>query len=148
MTISFDSEKLSIKSVEMDDVLKDADLLATVRRLTLGGNSGMNVALDYYLILKTTRSVRAHAIIAYHDDEAIGWALLTRESDKHSFQERIGHACIQVYVARPYRRNGVGCSLLKTATELYEDTIHVYEWSEPKFFSLFMGEKNFKSVED
>jgi|SRR5208282_1112618 len=148
MKILFDSNNLSIKSVEMDDILRDADLLTVIRRLTLGGESGMNRALNYYQVLRATRPIRAHGILAYYNGEPIGWALVTRESDQYSFLEKDGHACVQVYVDYPFRRNGVGCSLIKTARELYQDTLHVYDWSNPKFFSLFMDEKNFKSVEE
>lgn len=142
----FDINDLYIRAVEMDVILRNANLLSTVRRLTIDSGSGMNMALNYYQTLIQSRSVNAHGVLGYHGSLAIGWALVTRESDRFSFKERAGHACIQVYVLPTFRRKGVGCALVKSATELYEDTFNVYHWSNPEFFSLFMGEKNFKSV--
>lgn len=141
-----------LKVVEMEKILKDADLHMRTRALTLGAHSGMNKALDYYQKLIKERPVRAKGIYAYYHpfacaELAVGWALLTHESDNMCFYANDGNACVQVFVEDDYRRHGVGTALLKKAAELSQDTLlRVYEWSNYSFFAPFMQKHNFKSV--
>ena len=137
---------LSFKSVEMNVILKDANLLAVTRNLTICAGSGMNTALDYYQTLVNDRKINAQGVYTYYDGVAIGWALVTRENDRLYFYPREGYACIQIYVEPKFRRNGIGAGLLKTATQMSNDIFNVYSWDNPAFFAAFLEEKNFKSL--
>jgi GNAT superfamily N-acetyltransferase len=114
----FNADLLKTQMIEMDDILVDAALMQTARRLTLGRPSGMNAALDHYTELRTTRSIDALGIFAYYMSEPIGWALFTYETDTYEFRPENGQACAQVYVLPDYRRFGVGRKLIKMVAKL------------------------------
>jgi|SRR5579885_1978233 len=127
---------LTTEVVEMDKILRDPNLLATCRRLSYGGSSGMNMALDYYQGLILSRSVDAKGIFGIYQKQFVGWALFTREDDRFYFRAEPGKACFQVFVDPQYRRNGVGSKLLQIAKELVapNETIAAYMHSAPSFF--------------
>jgi GNAT superfamily N-acetyltransferase len=145
---SFD-EKLSFQVIEMDEILRNSDLMKITRDLTLGAysSSGMNLALDSYIEKMDERSINAKGIYANLNDTKIGWALLTQESDGFYFSPKEGHACIQIFVEWQYRRHGVGTKLIKMATELAKDKIlGVYSHNNPSFFSQWVVQPNFTSL--
>lgn len=144
---------LRLEVIEMDRILKDANILSVARSLTLYSTSGMNRAINLYQTLIQDRSVNAKGIFACYGkvetlERAVGWALVTWESDAMYFKgEQAGHACIQVYVAEEYRRQGIGTRLIKKATELAQDNIfNVYASDNPNFFAPFMAQTNFQRV--
>ena len=142
-----DDRRLSLKNFEMDLILKTTYLYTIARSLTISPGSGMNRALDYYQVLLPTRSINARGFFAFYDELAIGWALLTYESDEMCFQPKPGHACVQVFVRHDYRRNGIGGTLVRMAEQAKaaDTIINVYLYDEPDFFRPFLT-NNFQSV--
>ena len=138
---------IEYKIIEMDTILKDPNLLATVRSLTLHSYSGMNGALDYLQAIIQSRPVRAHGILAYEGDQPLGWSLVTRESDQMYFKEQEGCACAQVYVKPAWRLKGIGKKLIRMAEELSKDSIlSVYAHDNMSFFGRFISQSNFKAI--
>lgn len=135
------SHMLAIETVEMDRVLADSDLEVHCRRLSHGGSSGMNKALNYYHDVRRTqgRTINAKAIFAKYMSEYIGWALWTRETDNYSFKPSPGQVAFQIYVAHNYRRKGVGTRLFQAAQAIVQpdELLHVYYCSNPNFFQPF-----------
>lgn len=132
-------QELNIKVVEMDEIIRSNELLATVRRLSLGGYSGMNVALNAFIRDMLLRSIDAKAILMYNGEEAVGWALYSRDvaTDHWRFNANDGSICFQVYVNPTYRRMGIGSRLMKAAISLSKGAvIKVYESDAPAFFAL------------
>lgn len=141
MTLSIHESLISISVVEMDRILKDPNLLATCRRLSYGGSSGMNCALDHYQGLILSRSVDAKGIFAQYHKEYVGWALLTRETDNYSYRPEPGTVCFQIFVDGQYRRNGIGSKLLRQAKSLIPaETLLVYGSTGHYFFDRHMRE--------
>lgn len=116
------SAPLQIEVVEMDRIITDPTLESTCRRLSLGGSSGMNRALDNFRAIRTTenRSINAKAIFAKETvtQDYIGWALWTRETDSYYFLPKPGDSCFQVFVEPRFRRMGVGTQLFQAARSL------------------------------
>lgn len=156
---------IEYKTVEMDRLLKDPNLLAAARNMTLHSYSGMNSALNYYQAIIQGRSVRAYAIFAYDDGGEeyisltgitrkfverggpIGWALVSKESDNLCFTAKEGHACAQVYVEPSYRLKGIGRQLIKLAEQVSkDDIISVYAHNNVGFFQSFMTQSNFRAI--
>lgn len=132
---------LAISTIEMDQILTDSDLEVHCRRLSHGGSSGMNNALNHYHTIKRTegRSINAKGIFAKYLGEYVGWALWTRETDNYSFKPTPGQVAFQVYVAINYRRKGVGTRLFQAAQAIIQpdELLHVYYHSNPNFFQPF-----------
>lgn len=131
----------SIEVIEMDRILADVNLENNCRRLSHGGNSGMNRALDLYRNIRQNegRSVNAKGVFAKYARNYIGWALWTREADNYSFKPKPGVVAFQIYVESTYRRRGVGTMLFQAAQKLVEanEILHVYYVSNPNFFHPF-----------
>lgn len=126
---------LRLKTIEMDDIVSDNELLSVARYLTIFPSSGMNKALDYYRELHKERSVNALGIFAYHMAMPIGWALFTYESDAYSFDPVEGQACAQIFVQPEYRRQGVGSELIKLVGKMAQpDIVKVYDYENYSFF--------------
>lgn len=135
------------KIIEMDIILKDPNLLAVARSLTIHSSSGMNSALNYFQGIIQSRPVRAHGIFAYEDGVAVGWTLFTQESDQMCFVAREGHTCAQVYVKPAYRLKGIGKKLIRMAEELSKDSVlNVYAHDNMSFFGRFIQQNNFKAI--
>lgn len=134
--------ELSLKTFEMDNVLKDLAFVARLRQLSLGGFSGMNVALNAFIAEKDNRHIDAKAIVAYvinkggeeNLSNARGWALWTKDESTDRYRQKRG-IIFQVFVEWNYRRQGIASKLLKKAMEYSggEPTM-VYWHDEPDFF--------------
>ena len=135
------SHMLVIETVEMDRILADDNLEVHCRRLSHGGHSGMNNALNHYHAVKRTegRSINAKGIFAKYMGEYVGWALWTRETDNYSFKPNPGQVAFQIYVNINYRRKGVGTRLFQAAQAIVQpnEMLHVYYCSNPNFFQPF-----------
>lgn len=143
--------EIHLEVIEMDRILKDPNILALARNLTLHSDSGMNRALNLYQVLSQTRSVKAKGIFAYYGTslaKAVGWILVTQECDAMYFSgQQIGTACIQVYVAEEYRRQHIGTKLINKATEIINaESFCVYAGDNLNFFAPFMALTNFQRV--
>jgi len=136
--------------VEMDQILKDTDLLTTCRRLSHGyASSGMNRALTLYQSMADRgQSVDARGVFAKYGSQYIGWLLFTRLADDFYYTPKPNHACAQIYVHESYRRKGVGTRLLKVAKKLTtpQEKLVVYAHSNPEFFVPLMNQELCKSV--
>lgn len=122
----------------MDEVIRSNELLATLRRLSLGGYSGMNVALNKFIRDMLLRSIDAKAIMMYNNDVAVGWALFSRDvaTDHYHFNAKDNSICFQIYVDPNYRRMGIGSRLIRAAISLANGAvIKVYEFDAPAFFA-------------
>lgn len=132
---------LALQTVEMDQILADDNLEVHCRRLSHGGTSGMNNALNHYHAIRRTegRSINAKGIFAKYMGDYIGWALWTRETDNYSFKPAPGQVAFQVYVAANYRRKGVGTRLFHAAQSIIlpDEKLQVYFYSNPDFFRPF-----------
>lgn len=128
----------SVEVIEMDRIIADPLLENTCRRLSYGGTSGMNSALNHYKTIQKTegRHIEAKGIFAKLMQEHVGWALWTRESDNYSFTPQFGFVAFQIYVAQAHRRRGVGSKLFYTAHSLLEphEKLRAYLYGEPGFF--------------
>lgn len=131
----------SIEVIEMSRILTDSHLEEECRRLSHGGNSGMNRALDLYHTIRKEegRPVNAKGIFAKYAKTYIGWALWTRERDNYSFVPCRGQVAFQIFVAHEYRRKGIGTMLFQAAQRLVDagETLRVYYYSNPNFFQPF-----------
>ena len=144
--------------VEIDDLVKNAELFATAKSLTLDSyNSGMNILLRYWMqktlmseaALKKPRHIDAKAIfisvinpwvgrkgsVIQVKRKIVGWCTVTRESDLKRFSPKAGHASFQVFVNPDYRGLGYGTALLYKAMEVFSgDILDVYGEDREKFF--------------
>lgn len=139
---------LSIRTYEMDDIIHQPELMEMARTLTIGPYSGINRALDYYTDLARIQHVNAIGIFAYYTDNPVGWILLTQESDSVAFRPQDDHVCAQIFVARDYRRHGIGTRLLQIASKRAQDKlVRVYDLDNIDFFSpLLQLLPNIKSI--
>jgi GNAT superfamily N-acetyltransferase len=139
-----------IEIVDMDRIITDPTLELECRRLSHGGSSGMNKALDHYHDVKRTdtRPIDAKGIFAKYMRQYIGWALWTRETDNYSFNPAPGRVAFQIYVNHEYRRKGIGTKLFNAAQTLVQphEQLHVYYVSNPAFFRPFVEEGLCKDV--
>ena len=138
---------ITLRTFDMDQILRTEMLLSAARRLTLYSTSGMNIALNQFSNkLNAGQSINAKGIFAFDAEWACGWCLLTKEADGMDFCPAEGYSCVQIYVAEEYRRKGIGTILLKEATsQSTGQIIQCYGWDNPKFFEPFIKENNFKS---
>jgi ribosomal protein S18 acetylase RimI-like enzyme len=102
-------------------VVKKPRLLQKLRELTLYPYSGLNKELDNLQnIIKQNKTVRAHVLTAFINDDLVGWALLSRETSQYffprgiSFKEGDG-ALFEIYIDPKYRRLGIGTQLIRLA---------------------------------
>lgn len=138
---------LVYRIVDMDTVVKNQDLLATARSLTLSPRSGMNRALDAYQELVKERSLEAKAIFAYYKDLPVGWIIVTKEADGFSFQPVDGQACLQVFVKPDFRRHKIGTKLVQLARQIYpEDQINAYAHNNYDFFNPLISQGLCKNI--
>jgi len=133
------NDQISLEIHEMNKIIRDPFLMATCRRLSHGGGSGMNQALDHYQTLD--RSIDARGIFANLSDKYIGWALCTRETDIYYYKPVPGTAAFQIYVDPTYRRKGIGRMLLRKAKSLVpNEDLLVYGNDGHYFFGALMNE--------
>lgn len=125
---------LEIKSYPMDFCLQSPNMMKLLRKLSLGGYSGMNVALDRFEKWSKTRSIKARAIIAYVNGVAVGWALNTTEKECSSVYSGKG-VCFQVYVEYKHRAKGIGTALLNASEKYaFPEKLRVYDSDSVEFF--------------
>lgn len=139
---------ISLRTYEMEEILRNEELRKAARRLTLDPYSGMNVALNLFQSkLDAGCSIDAKGIFAFKGEWAVGWCLLTREGDGKSFAPKDGFACVQIFVDPDFRREGIGSTMLKEVTAIYPGaTINCYGWCNTLFFDSFIKQGNFQSL--
>jgi hypothetical protein len=136
------SSHISVEITEMDAILASEALVGVCRKLSHGGGSGMNCALDHYTKIRLTenRHIEAKGIFAkLYPIGYIGWALFTREADNYQFMPIPGRVGFQIYVDLEHRRRGIGCQLFQRARDLLfpHEQLHVYLYGNPQFFQPF-----------
>ncbi len=141
---------VTLKVLEMDDVLRTPNLINDCRRLTLYTGSGMNCALNRYEIESLNRSIKSKAIMAYDENGlAVAWALYAEDpaTDTYRYNPDSGNICFQIYVDPLLRRRGIGSMLMNKAKELAkENVIRVYKDDAPNFFDVHSGAGNVISI--
>jgi hypothetical protein len=144
----------SISVIDMNDAMKDQNLLSILRQLTSSSKSGMNMALNHFEKLIDCRPIQARAILArYADNSIVGWNLLSYESDGFFFNPTPQTMVSHTYVAEDFRKYGIGKKLFTKAIHLINDneTIRIYDSTikSSRFFAPFMKQcPNVKSIWD
>lgn len=111
------------KVLDFNQIIKDTDIMSNLRRLTLCSYSGMNQELDMIHDATDTREVAAKALIVYHDQNMVAWALLSREKSNFQFSSGIKFdpekdgVLFEVFVHPEYRRMGIATKLMALAKE-------------------------------
>lgn len=136
------NSQISVEITEMDAILANPHLEETCRKLSHGGSSGMNCALNHYGAIRRTegRHIDAKGIFAKSIfSKYLGWALFTRETDNYQFTPAPGHAGFQIYVDYDHRRRGIGSRLFQAAQTLLfpNEKLHVYLYGNPQFFQPY-----------
>lgn len=145
---------VSMSFIDMNDAMKDQNLLSILRKLTSSSKSGMNTALNHFEKLIDCRPIQARAILAkYVGDSIVGWNLLSYESDGFFFNPTPQTMVSHTYVAEDFRRYGIGKKLFTKAIHLVNDneTIRIYDGTikSSRFFTPFMKQyPNVKSIWD
>lgn len=144
---------VSMSVIDMNDAVKDQNLLSILRKLTSSPGSGMNSALNYYTKLIDCRPIQARAILArYAGNSIVGWNLLSYDSDGFFFNPTPQTMVSHTYVAEDFRRYGIGKKLFIKAIQLAnDDTIRIYDSTikSSRFFAPFMKQyTNVKSIWD
>lgn len=116
---------LILKAQDFNLVLQNQELFQTFYSLTLyRGNltSGLTYEMKNLSRIGQNRKVKAKVIWAEKDDKIVGWALLSREpSDFFSsengywFDPNRDGVLFEVFVAKQYRKQGIGTELIKLA---------------------------------
>ena len=115
-----DSSIVKIRSHDMNFILNNGPLLATLRRLTLHSYSGLNHELNNFQEIIKIRPINAKALVVSIDEETVAWALLSKEASTFRFRNgteyNAGYGLLfECYVAKPYRRNGIASKLIQRA---------------------------------
>lgn len=112
---------LIVKVRDYNAIANNKSLLQKLRELTLHGYSGMNAELDYLAEQAPTRKVKTKVLLAYHEQDLIGWAILSQESSGYwfcrvnsTFDSKYG-VLFEVFVDEKYRRKGVASALVEKA---------------------------------
>jgi len=114
--------------IDINKALRNPELYAKLRELTLYKGSGMNNALDWYGVETLHRDINAMVIMASSCSKYIGWNLLTYEHDNFLFKPKEGNACSHTFVLNEFRKCGVGTALLTKAVEIAApDCVRVYD---------------------
>ncbi len=138
---------MKISTVDFNKVLKQPDLLAELRKLTLHCYSGLNKEMNSLIEINKTRRVNVKAIIAEVCDQKVGWALFSRESSDYHFGPKFngiedgynaGHGVLfECFVHPLHRKRGVGKALLKKAAKLANGTrlcVAPWDYVSRKFY--------------
>lgn len=140
---------LTVRAMDFNMVARQPELVASLRRLTLDPDSGLNFELDRMLLDAQTRFVNCQVILANRFGELVGWAILSKETTDYNFM-RSGDGfnsesgvLFQVYIDPPFRRQGIASEIYKKARELSEgEVLHVCPWDygSTVFFEQFEDE--------
>lgn len=112
---------LTIRVKSFNEISDDKELLKNLRKLTLNHFSGMNHELNSFEKIVKTREVKAKFILAYVNDDLVGWALLSRESSDYYFKKSRGGfspsqgVLFEIFISYLYRRQGIGSEIIKVA---------------------------------
>ena len=153
MIKQYSFNKIDYKLFHFDQILNDPKLMNIVRTLTLHKESGLNYEIDHLItVARNSKSVKAKAIIAYEDEEAIAWILMTREESKRftplviCYSSKDG-VMVQLYVESSFRRKGIGKNLVKLARRHagpYKLCVCPWDYKSQKFFIS----KSFKTLQN
>jgi GNAT superfamily N-acetyltransferase len=135
---------LALEVKDANLALKDQELLKLLRRLTLGGRSGMNRELDNFSQVMLERPINCKILLASYEKELIAWALLSKEESDFDFlYQRYNPEygfLFEVFVDSKHRRKGVATELIKLAKELIgKETLCICPWdyNSNKFYDNF-----------
>lgn len=149
MTVSKPNITIKCKdynSIALEYFNSKNDLLSNLRKLTLHPNSGMNRELDSLYKIWKERKVEAKVILAYIDDNLVGWGLLSKESSTFKFKNHfLGYkpeygTLFEIFVHPNYRRMGVGKKIVQTARKKTNNTTLCFcPWdvNSRKFYEQF-----------
>jgi len=114
-------KNLIIRVKNFNSICNDVILMKSLRKLTLHHFSGMNYELNNFEKLAKIRNVKAQVLMAYLNDELVGWSLLSKEPSNFLFGKSLKTydpsygMLFQIYIAPLHRRKGIGSELLKVA---------------------------------
>ncbi len=77
---------VTINCLDFNDVVKNSKLISKLRELTIFPFSGMNYELTELTKLSKKRKVNCRILTATHNNQIIGWALMSKESSNYSFK--------------------------------------------------------------
>lgn len=128
---------LTIKVHDYNIAARDPEFVRTLRLLTLNPYSGMNYELNNFAQIRLERDVDCKIITAYHENEFVGWALLSGETTDFQFMNAADGfddskgLLFQVYVQPGWRRKGVASQILEVANKQASGkTLCVCPWDE------------------
>jgi len=138
---------------DFNEILNSPILMGRVRSLTLHANSGLNFEIDHLIDqTRLKKRVKAKAIVAYKNDEAIGWLLMTREEagrytpSGNTFKASFG-VMVQLFVDHEFRKQKIGTNLVKIARKHsgpYKLCVCPWDYKSEKFFSS----RSFKTLQN
>lgn len=137
---------LTLEVKDANVAFRDKDLMVSLRKLTLGGYSGMNNEMNNLSWAMIDRTINCRVLLAYSEEKLVAWALLSKEaSDFHfastmeQYDPEYGHL-FEVYVDESVRRKGIASELVKLAKELIgEETLCICPWDSTshRFYNNF-----------
>ncbi len=137
---------MKYKIMDLNKVLKDPELLASLLKLTLHSFSGMQTEIASLKRISRYRLVKAKIVLARTDtDDIIAWTLLSREKSKR-YPTDISGALSMTFVHKKYRRLGIGSQLLKIAKRTSSPTrviVIPWNWASRDFFKTIKGIRSY-----
>lgn len=152
MLRSYVVDKTEYRVYDFNEILDSAELMAVVRALTLHSASGMNFEIDDLIKRRRSGKVRAKAVLAYQQNQPVGWLLSTREESGMfppsgvSFKSSFG-ILVQLFVKHEFRKQKIGTNLLKIARRHsgpLKMCVCPWDYKSEKFFSS----KQFKNLQN
>lgn len=126
------SSKIEIKVFDMNHVLNNPELEFMLRELSLGYNAGMSTQLNRFKSIIAERPVDARAVVGYLGQDAVGWALSSKEgTNRHAQYDPSLGVLIYIFVNLKFRRMGVGSAILNECRKIAgEEKLCVCPWDE------------------
>jgi GNAT superfamily N-acetyltransferase len=125
--------------------------LQKLRKLTLHPHSGMNFELDNFERIRRTRRVECQILLAYRDNELVGWAMMSKEPSDYlfpnahnGFSPSDGYL-FEIYIDPDHRKQGIGTELIKVARRKANGTrlcVCPHDYLSRSFFTNFPNYKN------
>lgn len=132
----------------LNELINNTDFMSVIRKLTLHESSGMNKELDALIQKKNINGIiDAKAIVAFSDQEMLGWALFSREDSSccwnYKFNSNQG-ILFQIFVKPELRKTGIASKLLIKAGRLAgSKPLCVIPWNDDAI-AFYRKNKNVK----